>query len=92
MATSRTARAAIAQRGSSSKFQQTAAPARIVSRSTIGSSSAPMRLYWPVARATNPSRRSPSAIARKISDAAVSRPSPESKAMTRKTGIAASRT
>jgi hypothetical protein len=55
VATSRTASAASAQRGNSSKCQQTAAPARTVSLSTTGSSSAPIREYWPVARARNPS-------------------------------------
>ena len=54
--TSRAASTASAQRGSSSKCQQTTAPERIVSRSTIGSSSAPIRLYWPVARARKPSK------------------------------------
>ncbi len=56
MNSSRATTTAIAHRGSSSKFQATAIPEITSSRSTIGSSSAPSRLYWPVSRAANPSR------------------------------------
>ena len=56
MNSSRATRIASAQRGSSSKYQQTATPEMISSRSTAGSSSAPMREYWPVTRAAIPSR------------------------------------
>ena len=56
MNSSRATRIASAQRGSSSKYQQTATPEMISSRSTSGSSSAPMREYWPVTRAAIPSR------------------------------------
>ena len=48
IASSRAARTSRAQRGSSSKRQQTTAPESIVRRSMKGSIRAPMRLYWPV--------------------------------------------
>ena len=55
IATSRATSSASAQRGSSSKCQQTTAPERIVRRSIRGSRIAPRRLYWPVIRARKPS-------------------------------------
>ena len=56
MNSSRAASTASAQRGSSSNFQHTITPAMISSRSTNGSSSAPIREYWPVTRAAIPSK------------------------------------
>ena len=56
MNSSRAASTASAQRGSRSNFQHTITPATISIRSTSGSSSAPMREYWPVTRAAMPSR------------------------------------
>ena len=56
MNSSRAASSASAQRGSSSKFQHTITPESTSSRSTTGSSSAPIREYWPVTRAAIPSR------------------------------------
>ena len=56
MNASRAASSASAHRGSSSKYQQTATPEITSRRSTSGSSSAPMREYWPVTRAVIPSR------------------------------------
>ena len=56
MTTSRATSTASAQRGSSSKCHTTATPTITTSRSMSGSISAPRRLYWPVTRATIPSR------------------------------------
>ena len=56
MNTSRATTSAIAQRGSSEKCQHTTIPDTTSSRSMMGSSSAPRRLYCPVSRAANPSR------------------------------------
>ena len=56
MKSSRATRTASAQRGSSSWYQQAMTPQRTSRRSTIGSSSVPKRLYWPVTRAAMPSK------------------------------------
>src|SRR5918992_789456 len=80
------------QRGSRSNSQATMAPEITSRRSVSGSSSAPRRLYWPVIRATMPSSWSLQAMKANRMEAAVSRPSPESRARTRKTGIRPSRT
>ncbi len=56
MSSSRAASTPSAQRGSSSKCQQTITPLTTSSRSVSGSSSVPSRLYWPVMRAAMPSR------------------------------------
>jgi hypothetical protein len=50
--------------GSRSKCQHTAAPDNADRRSITGSISAPRRLYCPVARARNPSMKSPKVIQR----------------------------
>ncbi len=55
MNSSRATTTQIAQRGSREKSKATTIPETTSRRSTIGSSSAPRRLYWPVSRAANPS-------------------------------------
>src|ERR671914_1065763 len=89
---SRAASTSSAQRGRRSNSQATMAPEITSRRSVSGSSSAPRRLYWPVIRATMPSSWSLQAMKANRMVAAVSRPSPESSARTRNTGIKPSRT